>query len=127
MTTNKLSANDTPVIPVFAELESFLRVQIQRFIQELLEEEVTAFIGRKKSERRAEVDAPPIYRNGHGKPRRLATTSGTIELRRPRMRGLDESFESQILPLFGRKTKEVGEILPELYLHGSHRATLIWP
>ena len=44
--------------------------------------------------------------------------SGTIEVRRPRVRGLEERFESRILPLFMRRTHEVTRMLPELYLHG---------
>ena len=87
-------------------------------IQQALEEEVTELLGRMKSERRASVDAPPGYRNGYGKPRRLAMSSGTIEVRRPRVRGLEERFESRVLPLFQRRTREVGELIPELYLHG---------
>lgn len=43
---------------------------------------------------------------------------GTIEVRRPRVRGVEERFESRILPLFARRTREVSELLPELYLHG---------
>jgi transposase-like protein len=31
---------------------------------------------------------------------------------------LEERFESRVLPLFQRRTKEVGQLLPELYLHG---------
>ena len=31
---------------------------------------------------------------------------------------LEERFESRVLPLFARRTKEVGELIPELYLHG---------
>ena len=58
------------------------------------------------------------YRNGYGKPRRLAMSSGTITLRRPRVRGIEERFESRVLPLFARRTKELGALLPELYLHG---------
>ena len=45
-------------------------------------------------------------------------SGGTVELRRPRVRGLEQRFESAVLPLFVRRTKEVGELLPELYLHG---------
>ena len=45
-------------------------------------------------------------------------SSGTIMLRRPRVRGIEERFESRVLPLFARRTKEVGALLPELYLHG---------
>ncbi len=75
-------------------------------------------LGREKSERRAAVDAQPGYRNGYGEPRRLAMSSGTITLRRPRVRGLEERFESRVLPLFARRTKEVASLIPELYLHG---------
>jgi putative transposase len=39
-------------------------------------------------------------------------------VRRPRVRGLSERFESRLLPLFKRHSQEVGELLPELYLHG---------
>lgn len=34
------------------------------------------------------------------------------------MRGGEQRVESRILPLFKRRTQEVGELLPELYLHG---------
>ena len=45
-------------------------------------------------------------------------SSGTITVRRPRVRGMDERFESRVLPLFARRTREVAELIPELYLHG---------
>ena len=61
---------------------------------------------------------PTATANGYGKPRKLSFTSGTIEVKRPRVRGLEERFESAILPLFARRTQEVGQLLPELYLHG---------
>ena len=64
------------------------------------------------------VDPRPGYRNGFGKPRRLSLSNGTITLRRPRVRGLSERFESRLLPAFKRRTEEVGQVLPELYLHG---------
>jgi transposase-like protein len=105
---------------IWEQLEAMAREQIQRFVQRLLEEEVTELVGRTKSERRPAVgeQAEPVYRNGYGKPRRLALTSGTIAVRRPRLRGLDERFESKVLPLFKRRTEEVAEMLPRLYLHG---------
>src|ERR1044071_8970773 len=99
-------------------LEDFVRDHVQRFIQALLEEEVTELLGRTKSARREIIDATPGYRNGYGKPRRLTLTSGTITVRRPRVRDLNERFFSRVLPLFKRQTKEVGELLPQLYLHG---------
>jgi len=41
-----------------------------------------------------------------------------IELKRPRLRGLEQRFESRILLLFVRRTEQVSGLLPELYLHG---------
>ena len=99
-------------------LEEFVREHVQQFIQALLEEEVTELLGRTKSARREAIDAAPGYRNGYGKPRHLTLTSGTITVRRPRVRDLNERFVSRVLPLFKRQTKEVGELLPQLYLHG---------
>lgn len=111
-------AGPESTVPVFEVLESLVREQAQAFIQQILEEEVTELLGRGKSERREDVDAPVGYRNGYGKPRKLTMSSGTITVRRPRVRDLDNRFESRVLPLFARRTKEVRELIPELYLHG---------
>jgi len=104
--------------PQWRMLESWVRGKVQGFVQELLEAEVTELLGRNKSERIAAVDSAVGYRNGRGKPRKLTMSSGTITVRRPRVRGVDERFESRVLPLFKRRTEEVNELLPELYLHG---------
>lgn len=106
-----------PSMPTWATLEDWLRQRIQWLLQRVLEEEVTEALGRTRYARRSAVDAPGS-RNGYGKPRRLALMSGTIEVRRPRIRGLEERFESRILPMFQRRTQEVTRLLPELYLHG---------
>jgi len=100
------------------DLEGLMRQRIQTWLQDLLEEEVTELLGRAKSERRNGVDAAPGYRNGHGKLRHLTLSHGTIVVRRPRVRGLEGRFESRVLPLFKRQTKDVTELLPQLYLHG---------
>ena len=99
-------------MPLWEGLEGVVREKAQEFIQQILEEEVTELLGREKSERKAAVDAAPGYRNGYGKARRLSMSSGTITVRRPRVRGLEERFESRVLPLFARRTKEVGELIP---------------
>ena len=102
----------------FEQLEEWVREQIQFYVQELLEDEVTQLLGRRKNERRREVDASGGYRNGYGKERRLTMSCGTIKLRRPRVRDLEERFESRVLPLFAKRTREVRDLIPELYLHG---------
>ena len=116
----KKHTSDTPPlsIPTWETLEGWIRDEIEVRIQSIAEEEVTQFLGRGWYERKGVVDAAPGYRNGYGKPRRLSTCCGTIKIKRPRVRGLKERFESRILPLFARHTKEVGALLPDLYLHG---------
>ncbi len=68
--------------PEWEQLEDWVRGHVQRLIQELLEEEVTEFLGRAKSARRSESDNERGYRNGYGKPRRLTLSSGTVQLDR---------------------------------------------
>jgi transposase-like protein len=104
--------------PAWEGLEAFARQGVQDLLQRMLEEEVAAMLGRRRYARREGVDAAMGYRNGLGKPRRLSLSVGTITLRRPRVRGLTERFESQLLPLFKRRTETVGRLLPQLYLHG---------
>jgi len=103
---------------VWNDLEEWVRKKVQEFIQSILEEEVTELLGRKKSERHKAVDGSLGYRNGYGKERKLTLGCGTITLRRPRVRGLLERFESRVLPLFARRAKGVSKLIPQLYLHG---------
>jgi putative transposase len=114
----KMIAREAASRPAWETLETFARAQVQEFIQQLLEDEVTELLGREKSERRATVDAPRGSRNGHGKPRQLALMNGTIAVQRPRVRDVEERFVSRLLPLFQRRTTAVAALLPELYLHG---------
>jgi putative transposase len=100
------------------QLEEWVRGKVQEMIQAILEEEVTELLGRSRSERREQGDSPSGYRNGYGKERNLTLSCGTITLRRPRVRGLEGKFESRVLPLFARRTQEVNQLIPELYLHG---------
>ena len=103
---------------VWDNLEEWVRRKVQEFIQSLLEEEIAELLGRQKSERRKAVDSSTAYRNGYGKERKLTLGCGTITLRRPRVRGLEERFESRVLPLFARRAKGVSKLIPRLYLHG---------
>jgi transposase-like protein len=102
-------------------LEEMVRMKVREYLQDILEEEVESFLGRKKSERIELVDGTPGYRNGHGKPKRFTLMNGTITVQRPRVRGTEEHFESKIMPYFKRQSREVGQLLPELYLHGLAR------
>ena len=107
-----------PSRATYEVLEEMVRAKVQEYIQEILEDEVETFLGRKKSERVEMVDGALGYRNGHGKQKKFSLMNGTITVRRPRVRKTEERFESKIIPFFKRRSKEVGQLLPELYLHG---------
>lgn len=107
-----------PSIVVWDNLEEWVRVKVQEFIQSLLEEEIAELLGRQKSERRQILDSQPVYRNGHGKARHLTLGCGTVTIYRPRVRGLEQRFESRVLPMFARRTPEINKLIPQLYLHG---------
>jgi transposase-like protein len=66
-----------------------------------------------------------VVRNGVGKERSVQTSAGTMNLQAPRVddRRVDEdgnkaTFRSSILPPWCKKSPEVTEVLPLLYLHG---------
>ena len=104
--------------PIWERWEAFVREQVQRLLQALVEEELTVLLGRPKSARRRGGEAPKGLRHGSGQSRRLRLSLGTITVRRPRVRGLGERFVSRVLPLCQRRTREVGALLPPLDRHG---------
>ncbi len=57
----------------YETLEGFVREKARGFIQDILEEEISLFLEREKSERFSDkVDASKGYGNGHGNPRKLS-------------------------------------------------------
>jgi putative transposase len=103
---------------MWERLDECVRKQVQRFIQALLDDEMSALLGRPKLARRAPGDGPSGLRHGYGKFRRLSVTAGTIIVRRRRVWGVSQRFVCRGLPLLKRGTREVGDFLPTLYLHG---------
>ena len=99
-------------------MEAYARQHLQAWLQDLLEQEVTDVLGRHKHERKRPGGEQAGDRNGHGKPRRFTFSVGTVAVRRPRVRNLDERFVSRVLPLFKRQSRDVRQLLPDLYLHG---------
>src|SRR5665811_300542 len=67
-----------------------------------------------------------VVRNGYGEPREVLTSSGAVEVVAPRVndKRVDEvtgerrRFSSAILPAWARKSPQLAEVLPLLYLHG---------
>jgi putative transposase len=106
-------------------IDEIVREGARRMLAAALEAEVNQYI----AELAAETDEQGrrlVVRNGHHRPRTVATAAGAIEVTAPRVndRRIDEStgerkrFSSKILPPWCRKSPKVGEVLPLLYLHG---------
>ena len=75
-------------------IEQVARLGARLLLQTALEAEVTAFLGRDRYQR--DPDANPGHRNGH-QPVTIKTTSGPLPLERPKLRGTDQRFASQLL------------------------------
>ena len=104
-------------------LLSVLREGARRMLMQAIQAEIDVFVaghadlvddhGRKR-----------IVRNGHAPERRIQTAIGPIEVQRPRVRdrGAGDAppirFTSAVLPAYLRRTKNVEELLPWLYLKG---------
>lgn len=87
-----------------------------------LEAEVSEFLQRF-GHLRDESGHRQVVRNGHLPERDIASGIGSIRVRQPRVadrrpEGEREKFSSSILPPYLRRTKEVEELLPWLYLKG---------
>src|SRR3954454_3451605 len=63
-------------------IEVIGRLGARLILQQALEDEVTEFLGRARYER---AEAAVSHRNGY-EPRKVRTTSVTVELERPRLR-----------------------------------------
>jgi putative transposase len=90
----------------------FLRLIVERVIQELLEAEMTAHLHAEPYERNAVRTG---YRNGY-KPRQLNTRVGTLTLQVPQDR--DGSFSTQLFARYQRSEKALLLALMEMYVEG---------
>jgi putative transposase len=90
----------------------FLRGIVERALQAILEEEMTAHLG---AARYARGEGRTGYRNGH-KPRTLTTRVGTLTLRIPQDR--DGAFSTELFARYQRSEQALVATLMEMYLQG---------
>lgn len=106
-----------------ATLDELAREGARRMIAAALEVEVDEYV-RRFTEDRDEGGHAKVVRNGRGKERALTMGAGTVHLKAPRVNdkriidGDRQRFTSKILPPYLRRSKNVSEVLPVLYLRG---------
>jgi putative transposase len=102
----------------FDPLEEAVRFQVRALIEQLLEEELEAALGRGRYERGAISNG---RRHGH-RPRQLVTTFGPLDLSVPRARLRDEvgeqEWKSALLPAYQRLSRRAEALIAEAYLAG---------
>ncbi len=91
----------------FDPIEQGLRGRIKQFIEELVEQEATAALGRGRYQRGTRTG----YRNGT-RQRGLLGTFGPVELTLPRIclarsDGRSQEWRSAVIPRYARMTRQV--------------------
>ncbi len=119
----------------FDPIEAGLRDRVRGFIQELLEQELTAALGRTRHER--SMGEPKGYRNGT-RERQLLGSFGPVEISVPRARMADadggaREWRSPSLTRYARMTRQVEALIASAYLSSTNTrrvkralATLFW-
>jgi transposase-like protein len=106
-------------------LDELAREGARRMLAAALQAEVAAYVDAHA----CEVDEHGrrlVVRNGSHAPRQVATGAGAVSVKQPRVNdkrvdpvtGQRARFSSAILPAWARKSPQVAEVLPLLYLHG---------
>ena len=92
--------------------EDFLRELVQRTVQQVLEAEMTSFLGAESYQRN---DQRRGWRNGF-KPRTLKTRVGALELMVPKDR--DGQFQTELFERYQRSEKAFVAALLQMYVEG---------
>jgi transposase-like protein len=106
-------------------IDQIVRDGARQMLAAALQAEVAAYIGQFAG-LRDEDGRRMVVRNGTAGPRTVLTSAGAVEVTAPRVNdkrtdpasGERMRFSSAILPPWARKTPQVSEVLPLLYLHG---------
>jgi transposase-like protein len=100
--------------PLQLTLRDLILDHLSEWVPQLVDAEIDDALGRKRYEHHEDQNGKQ-YRNGYHKERSLTCGMGTFPVR---LRRLRQPFESQIVQRYQRQTQEIGEVLPQLYLHG---------
>lgn len=95
-------------------LSQFIRLAAQQIVQQVLEQEVTDYLGRERYERQPEVKG---YRNGY-KPGRIRSAEGEIPLQVPQVRGTNDDYHSKLLEFLRGNSDVLEYLVTQMYSRG---------
>jgi transposase-like protein len=95
-------------------LSAFIRLAVQRMVQQALEQEVTDYLGRERYERQPEVKG---YRNGY-KPGRIRSAEGEIAFELPQVRESSEPYRSTLLTFLRGNSDVLEYLVAQMYSRG---------
>ena len=101
-------------------LSTLLRQGAQQLLAQAIEEEITLFLSRNNPVSQP-TQPTQVVRNGYLPERNIQTGIGDIRVKIPRVRDRSRSgiqFTSNLIPKYMRRTKNIEELLPVLYLKG---------
>jgi transposase-like protein len=106
-------------------LDEIVRDGARQMLAAALRAEVAAYIDAHSHEV-GDDGRRLVVRNGYHQPRDVLTAAGAVEVQAPRVNdkrldpdtGERQRFSSKILPAWARKSPQMSEVLPLLYLHG---------
>ena len=115
-------------------IDQIVRDGARQMLAAALQAEVAAYIDQFAG-LRDEDGRRMVVRNGTAEPRTVLTSAGAVEVTAPRVNdkrtdpatGERKRFSSAILPPWARKTPQISEVLPLLYLHGLSSAATSCP
>jgi len=115
---------EQPAAVVNTTLEELAREGARRMLERALAAEVDEFLGRSRYQRR--LLAEHGYRNGYGRPRKVAIGTWPIDVRAPRVRDVPdeaEPFQSSILPRRRMLSAETQRLFARCTSKGCRAAT----
>ena len=95
-------------------LEEIAREGAKKMLHQAMEIEVEEFIQQFKHTK-DQAGRLVVKRNGYLPEREIQTEIGTIQVKKPRVRG--KPFTSHILPRYMRRVPSIDTLIPILYLH----------
>jgi putative transposase len=106
-------------------LDEIVRDGARQMLAATLQAEVAAYV-EQFADQRDEHGRRLVVRNGYHQARDVLTAAGAVEVAAPRVNdrrvdadtGERQRFSSAILPAWARKSPQMTEVLPLLYLHG---------